>query len=130
MLINERLGLRRDEMPQLDHEECLAFLDWLKADGVSVRPEAIDPAALGRTQKAINGQKVQGMVRAHRLGKFPGLTDQRIVISSDNYVLDGHHRWAALRQLGSPMKVWRVDMPIDKLVGLALQYLALNEVGT
>lgn len=46
------------------------------------------------------------------------------VISSDNYIIDGHHRFAAAVLLDPRMKVQAIsiDLPIKKLLPLALAY--------
>lgn len=129
MFIDERLGLSRDQMPQFDDGAGAGFRAYLRDLGVTVSKRDIAPEALGKTQKAVNGPKVQGMIRAYKAGDFPDLVTGRIMVSSDSYVLDGHHRWAALRQMRHPMPVWWIDMPIDRLVQAAVTYLSLHSAG-
>jgi hypothetical protein len=40
-----------------------------------------------------------------------------ILVSSDNYILDGHHQWIAALHTRSPVKIIRFDAPIDILIG-------------
>jgi hypothetical protein len=51
-------------------------------------------------------------------GTTPDLINMEAIISNDNYIMDGHHRWAA-RTLLDPtaqVKVEKVDMPADDVV--------------
>ena len=54
------------------------------------------------------------------------------MISADNRVLDGHHRWLALRELGWSMEVVRIDLSIQDLLEIArkfpkVQVVSLNQ---
>ena len=69
---------------------------------------------------------------AHKLRtKFGGEVNKRLIVSKDDYVLDGHHHWAA--KLGidysdgtlkgdKPLKVSRIDISITKLLKLANEF--------
>lgn len=95
------------------------FLKELQADGIRVREERVAANSLKASQAELVGPTVAGMMTAQRdLGKDP------IFVSRDNYILDGHHRWAALvgrdaadGRLGdSRMNIRRVDAPISELL--------------
>jgi ParB-like chromosome segregation protein Spo0J len=52
-----------------------------------------------------------------------------LVISNDNYIADGHHRWAAFR-LEAPQKpidVIVIDAPIKDVIGLAISWGATTQ---
>ena len=86
-------GYSRNQMPQIDSEARPQFLkDIEKSDGITVKPMNVDPTTLKPIQKEINGDKSGGI-----MSKNPsGIPDSmRILISSDGYVVDGHHTWAA-----------------------------------
>ena len=47
-----------------------------------------------------------------------------MVVSADNYIIDGHHRWLSGNLIDATMKVPAliIDLPIDKLLPLSLAY--------
>jgi GNAT superfamily N-acetyltransferase len=134
-------GYGRLEMPQLggkplpgtpaaemepdsrgDVDLAPAFRDMLQAQGVEVTDETVPASHLRASQNELNGAKVAGIAGAIR---GPGLEGEtRIYVSSDDYIVDGHHRWAAYvgvdaddNELGDiTMDVTRVDMPITELL--------------
>lgn len=142
-------GIPRQEMPQFkgnaidpefEHafgvdkngeiDVTQGFLDKLKADGVKMTEERVPAAQLKASQNELRGEKVAGMTEAALAGKYDP-TKEPIVVSRDNYVVDGHHRWAASVALDAQdgrlgddvsMPVIRVDMPILDLLGEAKGY--------
>ncbi|MCK5537605.1 MAG: hypothetical protein KAI79_12315 [Bacteroidales bacterium] len=51
-------------------------------------------------------------------------TDSIMIVSSDNYIIDGHHRWLSGNLINPKMKspALIIDLPIDKLLPLAIAY--------
>lgn len=101
-----------DDTPIFDQ-----LLSNLKKEGVKVSKESIEVGKLKATQREIKAGKTYGMADAYLKGKFKP-QDAEILISSDNHILDGHHRYAALIT-ASPdvkMKVTRVDMPMKEFL--------------
>ena len=103
------------------------FVEHLKSLGIETSKATSVPAnSLKATQAQMEGQTVARMMTdpTYNPAKEP------IFISRDNYVLDGHHRWAA--QVGrdaedgklgdSQMNVIRVDAPISELFHRANQF--------
>ena len=52
-----------------------------------------------------------------------------LVISSNGYIADGHHRWAAFRVKApkKPMKVVVIDAPIKDVLGMAVDWGATTQ---
>jgi hypothetical protein len=52
-----------------------------------------------------------------------------LVISKNDYVVDGHHRWAAFRLKApeKPMKVVVIDAPVKNVLGMAVNWGASTE---
>jgi hypothetical protein len=48
----------------------------------------------------------------------PNLNNMEAIVSSDNYIMDGHHRWAGriLLDPKASVKVFKIDMPADDVV--------------
>lgn len=134
-------GIERKDMPQLrgnpvpdspaadlpkDSKGTVSierpFITELKSRGVKLTPKKVDASHLRATQNQLIGSKVIGMISA--LEKNP--SDPHILapifISRDGYVLDGHHRWAAIVGHNFTdnkpifLNVIEVDIGIDTLV--------------
>ncbi len=106
------LGMSRARMPQISDEHMSAFLEQLKADGVKIQKTSMRADKLKAVQDEINSS-------ARSISD--GNTHKPILISRENYILDGHHRWAHIR-LENPsasMPVVKIDMPIRQLLKYA-----------
>ena len=110
---------------EVDTEEF--FKEMLQKDGVKVsEPTAVPPDRLKSTQSELVGVKVAGMSEVIDAGPdHPayGAITAPIYVSNDGYVLDGHHRWAAVVAHNAknpnkpvPMNVRVIDEPIEPLV--------------
>jgi hypothetical protein len=140
----ENKGIPRVEMPQLsgkprpgsraDREFTKdkkgevnlseAFAEFLSQQaGVEISDEDYDASYLKATQKEMRGGKVGGMMGALRSGNFDD-SKMRLWVSDEDYVIDGHHRWAAHVGLGSDepkhmIPIRRVHMPIIEVLELS-----------
>ena len=114
------LGLSRSSMPQIDADKQQDFHDYLEANGVTIDASQVPIRTLRLTQNEINKMKVWKIMKQIRNKKPMG----RVWVSSDNYVVDGSHRFvAALNMDGKQrMKVYKVDLPAMEFVKLAKQF--------
>lgn len=99
------LGIPRADMPQIRAEHRGALTNFLKARGIDSRADEVPANDLKPTQAEFSPARVQRA--AQRQGG-----DRSILISSDGYVVDGHHQWLAQRAADEPVKVTRLDAPI------------------
>jgi hypothetical protein len=112
---DDNLGIPRDEMPQfkgnaspgsraagmeadtsgeVDTEPV--FREMLKEKGIKTLQTEVPADKLKATQKDLVGAKVVGMMGAlEKDPNHPKITAP-IYVSRDGYVIDGHHRWAAV----------------------------------
>jgi len=116
--------LPKDENGEADTEEF--FKQMLNKQGIKVsEPVSVPPDRLKATQSELVGVKVAGMSKVLDDPNHPayGKITAPIYVSNDGYVLDGHHRWAAVvahnaanpdKQI--PMNVRVIDEPIEPLV--------------
>ena len=131
LMCKDNKGLPRSKMPQLkttdDEDLAEEFAKYLESQGHSVSQDTEFASELKATQNQLKGAKVNGMNSALVIndGEHEGIRAP-IIISNDNYVLDGHHRWAS--QLvydfmnGVPkveVAVRRVNLPIEDLLELS-----------
>ena len=116
--------LPKDESGEADTEEF--FKEMLNKQGIKVsEPTAVPPDRLKATQSELVGVKVAGMSKVLDDKNHPayGKITAPIYVSNDGYVLDGHHRWAAVVAHNAanpknqiPMNVRVIDEPIEPLV--------------
>lgn len=91
---DEGMGIARKDMPQIPAERRGEFLADLAKEGISVKEEAVDPKTLKPIQKEVSSSRSGAIYNNYReAGAIP--TEQRILISKDGYVIDGHHTWGA-----------------------------------
>lgn len=103
------LGIPRAQMPQVRAEHRGALVNFLQARGIDSLAEEVPANDLKPTQAEFSPAKVRkAMVRAGG--------DRSILVSSDGYVVDGHHQWLAKRAAGEPVKVIRLDAPIRQVL--------------
>jgi hypothetical protein len=116
--------LPKDKDGEVDTEEF--FKQMLEKDGIKVsEPTSVPPDRLKATQSELVGVKVAGMSRVLADKNHPayGKITAPIYVSRDGYVLDGHHRWAAVvaHNASHPddqieMQVRVIDEDIEPLV--------------
>ncbi len=108
------LGFPRELLPQLgSHEDILKNFE---DHGVVYKEIKIDSKELHPTQSEFNADKVRGM-----MGN-PLATVKPVVVSNDNYIVDGHHRWLVQYNRGNHTKCLKVDMPILELLKLVKSF--------
>ena len=99
--------------------------DVVAGTSVSVAVGQLKPA-----QTEIIKEKAFGMAVGMLLsGKWNGLSLGSI-ISKDNYIMDGHHRWAAVSLIdpGASIKATQIDLPGGPLV-TALNLVTVGKLG-
>ncbi len=123
-----RAGSEADKLPRnpwdpSEVDGAAAFVDHLKTLGIGVAKGTEPVSQLKASQNELVGAKVAEMMvdTTFDPAKNP------IFVARDHYVVDGHHRWAAVvgrdaedGTLGNkPMNVIRVDAPISELLHIA-----------
>lgn len=101
----ESLGVPRQEMPQVKGTDRRALLDWLGQRGITHRLEQVSADSLRPTQAEWSHEKVAKW----KAGQDPAKRARAVMISSDDYVLDGHHQWLGMRDQAIP--VIRLSVP-------------------
>ena len=122
----DNLGIKRDKMPQIPPSTQKAFVQAMRERGVKVDLVDVTPFGLHPIQSEISATKAGKIFRDM---KKNGVDETPIVVSSDDYVIDGHHRWAAGLFLGLmakhkniKLKALRVDMPHAQLMDVVLAW--------
>ena len=121
----DQIGIPRVEMPVIKASKTKDFIKYLKKQGYKVENDKEEARNLRATQSEISGEKVAAsMARIKEEGFY-----KRLVVSKDDYILDGHHTWAGqlavdaedgnLKNDGREVKIARVNISITKLVAEA-----------
>ena len=114
-------------MPQVKTQDLGKALDMV-ADKVRVTKETIPASKLKKSQKELYKDKVKGIAN-----RFNSPKDMKpLIISKDNHIVDGHHRWAAaIYKWGEDVKipVHRINLTINNAIKL-YKHIAdtINEV--
>ena len=117
----------RKDMPQVKTQDLGKALDMV-ADKVRVSKETISASKLKKSQKQLYKDKVKGIA-----SKFSSPKSMKpLIISKDNHIVDGHHRWgAAIYKWGDGVKlpVYRIHLSATSAIKLySLISKSINEV--
>ncbi|OWG18335.1 hypothetical protein KDK82_1814 [Delftia sp. K82] len=116
------LGVPRAQMPQIRAEHRGALANFLKARGIDSKPAEMPAGDLKPTQAEFSPARVEQARR--RAGG-----DRSILVSSDGYVVDGHHQWLARRADGKPVSVIRLDAPIQEVLAQVAEFPSTSNAG-
>jgi hypothetical protein len=116
-LLQGNLGIPRIDMPQIKAALVPDFIAHVEKHGAHVTRERVPVSTLKSTQNELKADKIQHEVE---VGDIAHLS-KPVIVSHDDFLLDGHHRWAARRTLDehAEQDVIRVSMPIVELLKLA-----------
>lgn len=123
---DEGMGIARKDMPQIPAERRDEFLSDLAKEGVKTTEESIDPKTLKPIQKEVSGSRSGAIyMRYKENGAIPD--QQRILISSDGYVIDGHHTWGAAVAFSfdnpsATLPVYRIDLTAKEALSASNQW--------
>ena len=120
-------GMETDKDGEVDTEPV--FREMLKQKNIKVLQTEVPADKLKATQKDLVGGKVIGMMGAlEKDPNHPKITAP-IYVSRDGYVIDGHHRWAAIVAYNAkhpdnpiPMKSTVIDMDIKDAIPMANKF--------
>lgn len=143
LFCHESIGVPRAQMPQLKGKPVAGtyaatltpnkkgkvdisreFIEHLRDSGIKVKKDDIRASHIRASQSQIDGARVAQLVKEAKLGERD-LRADRIFVTRDNYVLDGHHHWAADVGLGYSkdkdlkIPVYKVDMDIGQAIRMA-----------
>ena len=110
------LGIPRSDMPQVKGEHRGALINFLKARGIESSQDSVDPNTLKPTQAEFSTKKVAKFTETGAIG------ERSVLVSSDGYVLDGHHQWMGHQAMGDEAPVIRLDAPIQELLAAVREF--------
>jgi hypothetical protein len=121
-------ALERDKRGEVDLTE--KFADHLREQGFSIKRTKERADYLRATQDQLNGASVAAIAKYLEGG---GKIEGALLVARDNYIVDGHHRWAAEVAVDAedgnlkndpPLDVLRIDAPIIQILDLANKFAA------
>lgn len=114
------LNLDRSQLPQVKAKDIPEYLQWLRDHrGYTYARLELPVASLYPSQRNFNQTKIRTFMKQEREQlRAP------ILVSADNYVLDGHHRWIALLNMDNRDTVQAVVIlaKIKDLIAATLAY--------
>jgi hypothetical protein len=113
----------RDKMPQVPKEFKNEFIDFLESKGIRTRKRSLESDTLIPMQTQIDARKVLGMAGKIKSGGFKN-TDEGLILTARSHIIDGHHRAAAHRVLGLPLRVFDIDADPARVMRLADQFVS------
>src|SRR5271157_2540613 len=95
----------------------MEFIDWLEEQGITVQFFSMPVASL----RCVQGNDQVDPAKVTALQKSQVISTKPFIVSKDNYVFDGHHRWLALlnRDPHLSVETYRVNLPIKDLLAMA-----------
>lgn len=103
------MGIPRREMPQIRSGDRGAMVQFLRARGIESKAEEVTAGSLKPSQAEYSPAKVQ-MAKDFKGG------NRSILVSEDDYVIDGHHQWQAAAEDKQPVKVTRLMAPATRVL--------------
>jgi hypothetical protein len=128
---DEGMGIARKDMPQIPGKERDRFLAEIeKSDGITAEKEKVDPTTLKPIQKEISSARSGAIFEKFREdGQIP--KNERILISKDGFVVDGHHTWGAAVAFafdnpGTELPVYRLSVNADEALAISRSWSKAN----
>jgi hypothetical protein len=128
---DEGMGIARKDMPQIPGKERGRFLAEIeKSDGITSTAEEVDPTTLKPVQKEISASRSGAIYNKFREeGGIPA--DERILVSSDGFVIDGHHTWGAsvafaFDNPGTKIPIYRLSVTAQEALDISLEWSTAN----
>ncbi len=109
---NEDEGIASYRINQPQINDTNSFLSDLKLNGINFTHQRVDTNTLIPTQCEFNDDKVCSIVD-NVMQNDAEISP--IIISSDDYVIDGHHRWLAADAMGDRIDTIKVHLPLETL---------------
>ena len=117
----DTMGIPRNRMPQVKTADYPEYFKYLKDNGVDFKKiEGVKAAQLKPIQGEFSKQGVEKQLNKILKNLEDG--GKPLIASSDDYIIDGHHRWLAAKNTRSSVTVFKADIPMRELLELTLKF--------
>ena len=116
----EGMGIPRKKMPQIKTKDYPEYFKYLKDNDVDFQKlDGVKAATLKPTQSEFSKQGVE-----KQLQKMwdKNDSDKPLIASSDDYIIDGHHRWLVAKNTRRPLTIFKADVPMKELMALTNKF--------
>lgn len=105
-------GIARGNMPQVDSKDHNELTQFLNKKGIALQNKTVKPNTLKATQRNFNKDKVVSAA-----ANYETLYKAKpIIVSSDNYIIDGHHRWLGAYNVNGQINILKANVKVDDLI--------------
>lgn len=118
---DDTLGVKRHEMPQVHKDHYPELFQYLKDNGGKFNEKTVHAKELKPVQGEFSDQGVRKMIQQMR-DKAGSNFKKPIIVSADNYIIDGHHRWLASWNEDENIPIIQVSIPVKKLLQLVKDF--------
>jgi len=115
----DTLGIKRKDMPQIKKQDYQKFIEYLQKNGAKFKSETVPADELKAMQAEFSDA---GVIKQLKKDIDKNYAGKAIIVSEDDYVLDGHHRWLVAKNVGRDLDVFRVNMPAYELFDLVNEF--------
>ena len=115
----KHLGFTRNNMPQIEDDRQEEFLQHLEDQGIKYKKTKMKVSDITPAQKEIRSDIATKLFKDNS-----SKLKKPLVVSSDNYLMDGHHRWLAFYQdnQNTQVDVYKIDTTGKKLIDLMKKF--------
>jgi hypothetical protein len=118
---DEGMGIPRSRMPQIKSKDYPEYFKYLKDNGVNFEKiEGVKAATLKPIQAEFSEIGVEKQLA--KIFNKDADGNKPLIASSDNYIIDGHHRWLVARNTRRPLSVFKADVEMRELLDLTNKF--------
>jgi len=108
--------LSRKKMPQLRNTHNQLFAESVGYEDRTLTPEEL--TNLEPTQRELYKERALELLK-----EWDRLQYKEVPVSSDNKILDGHHRWYAAKLGKKPLRTFKLNTDFNTTIAKALKYV-------
>ena len=113
----DTFGIKREDMPQVHKDHYDELVQHIRNHGGNYIKKHADPKTLKAVQCEFSDEGIEKMI--HAKDEVAGTTREKpLLVSQDNFIVDGHHRWLAAYHLNETIPVLKFSIPIKQLFNI------------
>jgi hypothetical protein len=115
----DSLGIPRYKMPQIRSENRKEFFQYLTSNGYKIKNSNLSLKDLKCSQRELNTFNIEKKITKIKCGELKPL-----IVSKDNYILDGHHNFVAASLISPKNKYpcFQISLNIHELIKIACSF--------